>query len=83
MSVQNKEKLLSLLIARVMLVGTFDEIAVGRYLFFGLLLLTLLGLIPAAIAQKKGRNFLDWWFFGAALFPLALPMALRLESDEA
>ncbi len=36
----------------------------------------LLGLIPAAIAQKKGRIFLGWWLFGSLLFIVALPTAL-------
>jgi len=58
-----------------------DEIAVGRLLLIGVLALTLLGLIPAAIAARKGRNFFDWWFFGAGLFPVALFMALRLSNQ--
>lgn len=40
------------------------------------ILLLLLGLIPAAIASSKGRSFAAWWLFGAALFIVALPMAL-------
>ena len=59
--------------------GTFDELVLGRYLLFGFIALTALGLIPAAIAWRKGRNFVDWWFFGASLFPFALYFALRLE----
>ncbi|MFZ5922193.1 MAG: zinc ribbon domain-containing protein [Chloroflexota bacterium] len=42
---------------------------------------TLLGLIPAAIAKNKGHSFLGWWIFGAALFIIALPVALMLKSD--
>jgi cytochrome c-type biogenesis protein len=57
----------------------FDEIEVGRYLLIGLIGLTFLGLIPAFIARQKGRNFIDWWFFGASLFVVALPMALQLK----
>jgi len=41
----------------------------------------LLGLIPAMIASKKGRNFLAWWIFGSALFILALPMAILLSTE--
>ncbi len=40
-----------------------------------------LGLIPAAIAQRKGHNFLIWWIFGAALFIVALPLAILLKPD--
>jgi len=40
-----------------------------------------LGLIPAAIAQNKGHNFLIWWIFGAALFIVALPLAILLKPN--
>ena len=43
-----------------------------------LILAVLLGLIPAAIAQSKGQNFVIWWLFGAALFIVALPCALLM-----
>jgi cytochrome c-type biogenesis protein len=59
--------------------GTFDEALVGRYILVGILAAGLIGLLPAWIAHQKGRNFFDWWFFGAALFVVALPVALRLE----
>jgi hypothetical protein len=38
----------------------------------------LIGLVPAAIARRKGRDFLAWWVFGAMMFVLALPVALLL-----
>ncbi|MCX5841940.1 MAG: zinc ribbon domain-containing protein [Deltaproteobacteria bacterium] len=41
-----------------------------------LFLAIILGVIPAAIAQKKGRSFVGWWIFGAALFIIALPASL-------
>ena len=43
----------------------------------------LIGLIPAAIAKNKGGSFGLWWFFGAALFIVALPMALMMKPDQA
>jgi RNA polymerase subunit RPABC4/transcription elongation factor Spt4 len=46
-----------------------------------LLIAAVIGLIPAAIAQSKGRNFVAWWLYGAALFIVALPHALLLKSD--
>jgi cytochrome c-type biogenesis protein len=61
--------------------GTFDEILVGRYLLIGLIVLAAIGLIPAVIAYKKGHNFYDWWFFGTALFFIALPVALFMTSQ--
>lgn len=49
-----------------------------------LIIAVLIGLIPAAIASKKGRSFGTWWFFGAMLFIVALPMALMMKpKDEA
>lgn len=36
----------------------------------------LLGLTPAMIASRKGRNFFVWWFYGVMLFIVALPHAL-------
>jgi len=59
--------------------GTFDEARVGLYILIGVCLAGILGLIPAFIARQKGRNFIDWWFFGAALIFVALPAALLLK----
>ena len=41
----------------------------------------LLGLIPAAIAHRWGKSFFAWWFFGAALFAVALPAAILSKPD--
>jgi hypothetical protein len=41
----------------------------------------LLGLIPAAIAKRKGYGFMRFWIYGALLFLFALPHALMLEND--
>jgi len=41
-----------------------------------------IGLIPAAIAQSKGRNFLVWWLYGAALFIIALPHSLLIKANK-
>lgn len=41
----------------------------------------LIGLVPAIIAQSKGRSFGLWWVYGAALFIVALPHALLMKSD--
>jgi len=63
--------------------GAYDEVALGRMLFIVFISLTILGLIPAYIASRKGRRFIDWWFFGAGLFPIALPMAILLKPNQA
>lgn len=38
-----------------------------------------LGLIPAAIASKKGSNFMLWWFYGTMLFIVALPVSILMK----
>ncbi len=62
--------------------GAINEVEVGRILLIGLFGLMLLGLIPALIAYKKGRNFFDWWFFGTSLFIIALPMSIFLKTQD-
>jgi hypothetical protein len=39
----------------------------------------LAGLIPAAIAKRKGGHFLKFWFYGSLLFVFVLPYALAME----
>jgi RNA polymerase subunit RPABC4/transcription elongation factor Spt4 len=46
-----------------------------------LIIAALLGVIPAVIAAKKGRNFFGWWLFGAALFIVALPVAILISPN--
>ena len=60
-------------------IGNIDELVIGRYLLIAIGLLGLLGLLPAYLASQKGRQFIDWWFFGAVLFPVALPAALLIK----
>jgi cytochrome c-type biogenesis protein len=55
-----------------------DELALGRIILLVLVVLVFLGLLPAYLASRKGRNFFSWWIFGATIFPLALIFALRL-----
>lgn len=47
------------------------------------LLAVLIGLVPAVIARGKGRSFANWWFYGAALFIIALPHALLMKANQA
>ena len=42
----------------------------------------IVGIIPAFIAQNKGRSFFLWWIYGAMLFIIALPHALVMKSDQ-
>ena len=62
--------------------GVFDEVLLGKILLLIVIVSILLGLIPAAIARHKGRNFYDWWFFGAALFLIALPASLLIKPEQ-
>lgn len=41
----------------------------------------VIGLIPAIIAHGKGKSFILWWIYGAALFIIALPHALLMRAD--
>jgi cytochrome c-type biogenesis protein len=61
--------------------GSVDEVRVGLILLAVIVGLGFLGVIPANIARKKGRDFYNWWFFGASLFPIALPLALNLKPE--
>jgi hypothetical protein len=45
----------------------------------------MLALLPAFIAQRKGRSFIVWYIFGVLAFIIALPAALivgRVEPEE-
>jgi hypothetical protein len=46
-----------------------------------LIIAILIGLVPAAIAKSKGRSFGLWWFYGAALFIVALPHSLIMKAN--
>jgi hypothetical protein len=52
--------------------GTFLRIA---------LWCAVLGLIPALIAEAKGRSFGGFWFYGTLLFPLALIHSLIMKDE--
>lgn len=42
-------------------------------------ILPFLGVIPAMIAERKGRRGFVWWVYGTALFVIALPHALLID----
>lgn len=46
------------------------------------ILAALIGLIPAAIASSKGHSFALWWFYGAAIFIVALPHSLLVKPNQ-
>ena len=47
-----------------------------------LIIAVLLGLIPAIVAQSKGKSFVLWWFYGAMIFIIALPHSLIMSADK-
>jgi hypothetical protein len=47
-----------------------------------ILLAICLGVIPGFIAQSKGRSFVAWWLYGAALFIVALPHSLIIKANQ-
>lgn len=42
----------------------------------------IIGLIPAFIAQSKGRNFLLWWLYGTCIFIVAIPHSIIIKADQ-
>lgn len=58
--------------------GAFSIVCI--VLDFGVgLLAVVFGLIPAAIAHRKGRNFFAWWLCGTLLWIVATPHAIVTE----
>lgn len=47
-----------------------------------LVIAVIIGLIPAAIASGKGKSFILWWVYGAAIFIVALPHAIIMKADD-
>ncbi len=47
-----------------------------------LIIAALLGLIPAFIAQSKGRSFGVWWVYGALLFIVAIIHSLLISKND-
>jgi len=45
-------------------------------------ILPFLGVIPAWIAERKGRSGFGWWLYGTTLFVVALPHALLLSDSD-
>lgn len=52
-------------------------------LFAILFVSSVLALIPAHIAEKKGRDFANWWLFGTFFWLVALICAVVIEPDRA
>jgi hypothetical protein len=47
-----------------------------------IIIMLLLGLLPATIAMGKGRNFLLWWLYGSVLFIFAIFHAIAAKPAE-
>jgi len=41
----------------------------------------LIGIVPALIANRKGRSFIKWWIYGTLIFIVALIHALVVKPD--
>lgn len=46
-----------------------------------LLIAIILGLIPALIAQSKGRSFFGWWIYGTLIFIVAFVHSLVIRKE--
>ena len=42
----------------------------------------IIGLVPATIANNKGRSFYLWWFFGFMIWIVALIASIIIQKDE-
>jgi len=42
-----------------------------------------LGLIPAKIAESKGKEFLPWWIYGTLIFIVALIHSIVMKAEDA
>lgn len=42
----------------------------------------ILGLIPAAIAHKKGRSFFTWYFYGYIIFIVAIIHSIAISKND-
>jgi hypothetical protein len=47
-----------------------------------LLFVSIFGIITGVIANSKGLNFIPWFFFGCALFIVALPCVLMAKPSQ-
>ena len=64
------------------LVSGAEEGTEGR-IFVGMAAGAMLGLVPAVIAYRKGRDPIRWWMYGAAAWIVALIHVLVLEPANA
>lgn len=55
---------------------SLSSILIGCALF-----LVMLGLIPGAIAEKKGHGFFLYWLFGIFFFPIVLIIVLVMSPN--
>ncbi|MEJ2488167.1 MAG: cytochrome c biogenesis protein CcdA [Anaerolineales bacterium] len=53
-------------------IESVDEVVVGQLLVIGFLAAVVLGLIPAYVAKRQGKVFLDWWFLGTGISMIVL-----------
>jgi hypothetical protein len=54
-----------------------DALTVNFLLTLGIA--AVIGLLPAAVAERKGRSAVGWWLFGVALAVVAIPMIFIVE----
>jgi hypothetical protein len=52
---------------------------IGTTFMWSLLIAICIGLIPALIAESKGRSFMEWWAKGLVLFIVVFPHSLLIE----
>ena len=65
----------------IVLVLTIPD-SIKNYLFIEMLVAIFLGLIPAIIANNKGRDFFIWHLYGWLLFLVALIHSLLMKEND-
>jgi hypothetical protein len=65
-----------------MVIGTNTTTVIGLFTTLGVMLLGLISTFPAVRAIEKGRNFIKWYIFSLALFPVALVASFVIKSKK-
>jgi uncharacterized membrane protein len=65
-----------------MVIGANINTAIGLFTTLGLMLLGLISTYPAVRALEKGRNFIKWYIFSLALFPVALVASIVIKGNK-
>ncbi len=65
------------------LIALLNLIIIGLFATFSPVaaIIAMFYIVPAIIANKKGRSFNGWWFYSVFLFFIALPHSILIKKD--